>query len=141
MRLVVCSLLEECFSRYRARSAAASSSSMVLPSCVNIAAPRTHRDRRLLAVVVQFIGNALRDLQSRYGLRFQEDEHEFVPSISGRRINRAAMILENICEPAKRAASHKMTMGVIDLLQSVQIKQQHRKGSPGASVPLDFRVE
>src|SRR5712692_5735599 len=49
-----------------------------------------HRDGRLLAVVVQLLGNALRNL---------------------------------------------------DLLQPVQIKQQHRKGSPGASVPLDFRVE
>src|SRR5216684_1596444 len=48
---------------------------------------------------------------------------------------------ENVGHPAERAASHEMAMGVIDLLQPVQIKKQHRKGSPGASVPLDFRVE
>jgi len=80
-------------------------------------------------------------LDSRSGLGFRENEHEFIPSISRRGINCAAMNSENVCHPAERAASHKMTMGTIDLLQPVQIKQQHRKGSPGASVPLDFRVE
>src|SRR6266851_2733759 len=89
-----------------------------------------HRDGRLLAVVLQLLGNALRNLHSRCGLGFRENEHELVPSISGRSINCAAMNLEDVCEPTERAASHKMTMGVIDLLQAVHIEQQERKGPP-----------
>src|SRR5215472_9710969 len=48
---------------------------------------------------------------------------------------------ENGGYPAERAASREMAMGIIDLLQPVQVKEQHRKGSPGAVVPFDFRVE
>src|SRR5712692_5475047 len=74
---------------------------------------RAHRDGRLLAVVFELLGNALRNLHSRGGLRFRENEHEFVPSISGRSINCAAVNPENVCQPAERAASYKMAMGII----------------------------
>src|SRR5260370_35667599 len=48
---------------------------------------------------------------------------------------------EKVRYAAERATSHKMPVGVIDLLQSVQIEQQHRKGSSGASVSFDFRIK
>src|SRR5207245_6052305 len=44
--------------------------------------PRTHRNRRFLAVVPQPLGNSLRHVPSRFGFCFRENQHEFVPSVS-----------------------------------------------------------
>ncbi len=100
-----------------------------------------HGDGWLVAVGSQSFGNSIRNTPSRSEFRFRKNEHEFVPSVSPCGINCAAMNPENVCQPAERFASYQMTIGVIDLLQPVQIEQQQRKGSSGASVSFDFRIK
>src|SRR5713226_1341959 len=102
---------------------------------------RARRNGRLLVVASQPLADSFRNAPSCFGVRFRENQHEFVPSVSRSGINFATMNLENIRYAAERATSHKMPVGVIDLLQSVQIEQQHRKGSSGASVSFDFRIK
>ena len=69
------------------------------------------------------LGNALRHLPNPFGFCFRENDYEFIASVTRSGINFAALSSENVCHPAERVASHEVTMGVIDLLQPVQIEQ------------------
>ena len=75
------------------------------------------------------------------GFRFRENENEFVPSVTRRGVHGAAMNAQNVCQAADGCRSHEMTVGIIDHLQLVQVKQHDGEGAPGAFVALDFRVE
>src|SRR4029077_937194 len=48
---------------------------------------------------------------------------------------------QNIRQPAKRLAAYQMSVAIVDLLQSVQVKEQQSKLSVRTLTALDFRIE
>jgi len=103
--------------------------------------PGTYRDRRLVAVGSEALGNSIGNPLSGMGFRLRENEGEFIASVTRRGVNGAGMNAQNVRQAADGIGSDEMAIGVIDDLQPVQIEQHDGKRPLGAVVALDFRVE
>src|SRR5260370_11686448 len=98
-------------------------------------------DGRGLAIVAKALVNALGHVLSCFGNSLREKDNEFVASIARSGIHFTALNAKDVCQAAKRAATDKMAVGVIDFLETVHIEQQDCKRATGALVALEFRVE
>src|SRR6267142_2760527 len=90
------------------------------------------------------IGNAftdtLRYLVGRLDACFRQDNRKLVPAVPRRRIDVPAEA-QNIGHPAERMASDQMAVAVVDLFQSIQVKQQQGKLPARALGALDFHIK
>src|SRR5260370_1753396 len=98
-------------------------------------------DGRGLAIVAKALVNALGHVLSCFGNSLREKDNEFVASIARSGIHFTALNAKDVCQAAKRAATDKMAVGVIDFLETVHIEQQDCKRATGALVALEVRVE
>jgi hypothetical protein len=96
------------------------------------------RKRRLFGFVAKAIGNALRHQKRGFGVGFRKDQDKFVSPIAGGDVNFARVKSKNISETAERAASDKVTMGVVDLFQVIEVEENDRERRLRAAVSLDF---
>src|SRR6266850_5484179 len=90
------------------------------------------------------IGNAftdtLRYLVGRLDACFRQDNRKLVPAVARRRIDVPAEA-QNIGHPAERMASDQLTVAVVDILQSIKVKQQQGKLPSRALRTLDFHIQ
>src|SRR5712692_5643526 len=83
-------------------------------------------------VVGHDFADAICDAARFVFLRLRENQGEFVAAVSRGGIDGAAVNAENIGEAADGAAADEMTVTIVDYLQAVEIKQQHREVPAGA---------
>src|SRR6266446_1431489 len=90
------------------------------------------------------IGNAftdtLRYLVGCLDACLRQDNRKLVPAVARRRID-VPTEAQNIGHPAERMASNQMAVAVVDLLQSIQVKQQQGKLPARALRALDFHIQ
>src|ERR1700691_2173110 len=79
-----------------------------------------HGNVRLCAIVRQQFADAVRDLLALFRAGFRENDGELIASVTGSRINRAAVAPQNIPQSLDGLAPYKMSKPVVDLLQSVE---------------------
>ena len=94
--------------------------------------------RRFFGFVAKAIGNALCHQECGFGVGFRKDQDKFVSSITGGDVNFARVKSKNISETAERATSDKVTMGVVDLFQMIEVEEYDRERRLRAAVSLDF---
>ena len=70
----------------------------------------TYRDRWLVAIAAQSLGNSIGNTQSGMGFRLRKNEHEFVTTITRSGVNCAAMNPKSVCQAADGLGSREMTM-------------------------------
>ena len=83
--------------------------------------------RRLFGFVAKAIGNALCHQERGFGVGFRKDQDKFVSPIAGGDVNFARVKSKNISESAERAASDKVTTGVVDLFQVIEVEENDRE--------------
>ena len=107
-----------------------------------LAVPRTDRHTEAegklwtLAVVCKAFTDASPHAVGRLHIGFRQDKCKLIAAETGRSINVSATRGQNISEPAKRLASHHMSVAVVGLFQSVDVKKQQSKLSVGALLRL-----
>src|SRR5262249_8694036 len=83
------------------------------------------------------IGNEARILQRR----FWQDEGEFVATVSRRHIDFPAVDAQHVRHTAQSAAANDVPVGVVDLLQTIEIEQEDGKRTASPVMALDLRIE
>src|SRR5882724_7015001 len=96
--------------------------------------------QRSHAIIGNAVADASRHLVGRLCVCFWQDNCKLVAAVARRRIDVPAEA-QNIGHPAERMAPRQMPVAVVDLLQSIQVKQQQGKLSPRALGTLDFHIE
>src|ERR1700738_4609420 len=70
-----------------------------------------------------------------------QNESEFVAAVTRGGVDGAAVDAEDVREAIERVAADEVAVGVIDLLEAVEIEQENREGATVAIGALGFRFE
>ena len=60
-------------------------------------------------------------------LRFRKHQRELIAAVSCRRIDRPTMDPQNIRQAAQCPAAYQVPVRIVDLLQPIEVQQQHRE--------------
>jgi hypothetical protein len=83
--------------------------------------PNAYRKGGLFSVLDESARDSLRNLHTRSPFCFWENESELVSTLPRRRIDDAAMELENTRQPTQCSVARKMALGVVYSLQPIQV--------------------
>src|SRR6266851_3619719 len=96
-----------------------------------LAIVRLYLAGNVLPRVTKLVFFGLHRVHSRLCACFRQHNCKLVAAVARRRTDVPAEA-QNIGHPADRMASRQMPVAVVDLLQSIQVKQQQGKLPPGA---------
>src|SRR5262249_25453100 len=93
-----------------------------------------------LRVLRKTLRNPVRHLARLLKWSFRQNQCELIAAVARRRIDVAAMHLQNIRDATKCAASDYMAVRVVNFFQAVEVQQQNGKRSSRATVSPNLRV-
>jgi hypothetical protein len=101
----------------------------------------TQGDVRLLAVVSDAIADTGQDLLRPLLRRFRQYHRKFIASLTSTGVNSAGAGAEHCRGAAQCPRSNLVSELVVDLLETIQIKQKEGKRPPGAARSLYFHFQ
>src|SRR5262249_48321643 len=92
-------------------------------------------------ILCEYLANSVRDAIRLALLRFRQDQRKFVATITGGRIDGAAMYAQNRGHAAESPAAHQVAVVVVNFFQPIQIQEQHSERPPGAIGALRLTLQ
>src|SRR5208337_199995 len=90
---------------------------------------------------IKQILEAAQDDQSVFFGGLGQDYHEFVAPIAKRIINQSQVALDEIADHPKELRAHEMAMNVVDLLEVIEVKEDHGELVTVTGRAVDFRIQ
>src|SRR5207302_8062811 len=103
--------------------------------------PYAHRNGRIFSIGAEPLADAFADAAGGLRAGFRKHQSKLIAAVTRGGIDGAGVQAKNVAETANGVRADQMAVAIIDLLEIVEIHQDHGEASSATAGTLDFALE